>query len=106
MSCTDENRQEERTQRSEERDAVGVLTQQSLGNLDEPVHTARGLHDACTGDGSDDDVDDVGRGRTGFQTETEHQQCESDARDGAECQTAVTRTNPECSEHDQELKNH
>ena len=79
MTSSDEHRQEERTQRSQERNAVRMLAQQPLGNLDEPVHAARGLHDTCAGDGGDDDVDDVGRRSTGFQAEAKYEQRQTNA---------------------------
>ena len=75
--------QEECTQRSEEGDAVWMLAQQLLRNLNEPVHTARGLHDTSTGDGSDDDVDHVGRRCARLQTKAEDEDGQADARDGA-----------------------
>ncbi len=82
VTCADEHRQEESAQRGEEGDAVGVLAQHLLGQLDQPVHTARGLHDAGAGDGGDDDVNHVGGRGAGFHTEAKHENCQADARDG------------------------
>ena len=73
---------------------VGVLTQHFLCQLDQPVHTSGRLHDTCAGHGSDDDVDDVRRRRSGFHTEREHEDSQTDTGDGTERQTAVTRADP------------
>lgn len=56
-----ENREEERAERSENRDMVRVLAQQALRNLDQPIHAARCLQNACAGHRRDDDVNDIGR---------------------------------------------
>ena len=72
VSGSNEHRQEESAERSQEGDAVGMLAEHLLGNLNQPVHAARCLHDASTGDGSDDDVDYVGGWRTWFHSETEN----------------------------------
>ena len=81
MSRTDEHGEEERRQRSEERDAVWMLAQQFLGYLYQPVHASRCLHDACTGHGGNDDVDDISWRRARLQTESENEQCQSNAGD-------------------------
>ena len=39
MTCTNQNRQEERTQWSEEGDAIRMFAKHLLSNLDQPVHT-------------------------------------------------------------------
>ena len=66
MARSHEDGEEEGGQRGEEGDALGVLAQQLFGNLDEPVHTSGGLHDACAGNGGYDDIDDIGRWCTWF----------------------------------------
>ena len=43
VSRADENGQEERREGSQQRDAVGMFTEQTFGNLYHPVHTARSL---------------------------------------------------------------
>ena len=86
VTGTDEHRQEEGAEGCQESDAVGMLAQQPLSNLDEPVHTARSLHDTGTGYGSDDDVDNVGWRSAGLQSETEDKNGQAYARDGTECQ--------------------
>ena len=50
-----------------------MLAQHALGNLNQPVHTARSLHNTCTSYGSNDDVDNVGRWCTRFQTESKNE---------------------------------
>ena len=82
MTCTNQNRQEEGTQRSEESDAIRMLAQQLLGNLNQPIHTARCLHDACTGNGCDDDVNHIRWRSTWFQPKTEHENSQTDTGNG------------------------
>ena len=103
---THKYREEESGERSQECDAVGMLTQKALSHLDEPVHTARGLHDASTGDGCDDDIDYVGRGSAWLEAESENKDGQADTRDCSQGQTAITRAYPQRSEYDTELQNH
>ena len=87
--------EKESAEGSEERDAVGMLAQHPFCNLDEPVHTARGLHHTSTGNGGDDDIDDACRGRTRLHAEAENKQGQTDARYGTKGQTAIARTHIE-----------
>ena len=83
-----------------------MLTQHLFRQLNEPVHSARSLHDTRTGYGCNDDVDDIGWRSTWLQAETENENGETDARDGTECKTAIAGTHPKGTQHDEQLQNH
>ena len=106
MTCTNKHRQEESGQRCEERDAVRMLAQHLFGQLDQPIHTARSLHDTRTGDGSNDDVNHVGGRCARFHTKAKHKDGQADARDGTQGKATVSRAEPQSTQHDTELKNH
>ena len=89
MPCAHKHRQGESAQGGEERDAVGMPAQQPFGNLDEPVHAARGLQYAGAGHGRDDDVDHVGWGRAGFHAEAEDKYGQANARDRTKGKAAI-----------------
>ena len=73
VSGSDEDRQEEGTDRSEERDAVRMPAEQLFGQLDQPVHTAGCLKYTGAGHCCDDDVDDVGWRIARLHAESEYQ---------------------------------
>ena len=97
VSGTHQHREEECTQRRKERDVVGMLTQQLLSYLYQPVHTARCLHNTSTCNGCDDDVNNVGWRCAGFQSEAEHQDGQTDSRNRSQGQAAIARANPQCT---------
>ena len=106
MPGSDEHREEEGAERGEEHYPARVAPQEALRELDEPVHAARCLQYARAGHGGDDDVDDLGRRRSGLHAETEHQNGKSDARYGAEGEAPEPRSDVERQEHDEELDDH
>ena len=90
MARTYQYGEEESAERCKEGDAVGVFPKHLLSNLNQPVHASGCLHDARAGNGSDDDVNHVCWRRTGFQMETENQQCQSDAGNGSQGKASVS----------------
>lgn len=106
MAGAHENREEERAERSQNRDVVRMLAQQALRNLDQPIHAARCLQNACAGHRRDDDVDDVGRRLAGLQAEAEYEDGKADSRNGTKGKAPVTGTHVECEKHNQELDYH
>ena len=106
MAGSDEDGQEESAERGEEGDVLRVLAEHLLGDLDHPVHASGGLQDAGTGHCRDDDVDDVGGRGAGLQAETEDEDGETDAGNGAEGQAAVAGTHIEGGEDDQQFDDH
>ena len=74
MAGSYKHRQEESAERGQECDAVRMLAEHLFCNLNQPVHTARCLHDASTGYGGDDDVDYIRWWRTWFHAETKYEQ--------------------------------
>ena len=100
VAGTHEHREEERAERCENSDVVRVLSQEPLRNLDEPIHAARCLHDACAGHRRDDDVDDVGRGLARLHAEPEHENREADSGNRAEGETPVAGTHVKREKYD------
>ena len=81
MSRSYQYGEEERGERSKEGDTVRVLAKESLSHLNHPIHTARGLQNARTRNGSDDDVNHVSRRCTWFQAKSKYENGKSDSRD-------------------------
>ena len=67
-----------------------MLAQQPLRNLDKPIHTAGGLHNARTSHRRDDDVDNVGRGLARLHAEPEHENRKTDTRNRAQRKAPIT----------------
>ena len=90
MSCTNKHRQKESAERSKECNMSRFFTKQLLCHLYQPIHTTRGLHDASASNGCYNDVYHISRRTTRFHTETQNENRKTDARNGTQCQTAVT----------------
>ena len=106
MTRTYQHRQKESGERGKESDVVRMLTQHLLGYLDQPVHTARGLHNAGAGYGGDDDVNHIGRRCAWLESESEHKYGKTNTGNGSQGKTAITRAYPQRSKNDDELQNH
>ena len=91
MAGTNEHSEEERSERREERDAVGMPAKQTLGYLYHPVHSTGGLQHARTGHGGDDDIDDIGGWVAWLEVKTKDQYSQAYTGDGTKCQRAVAR---------------
>ena len=89
VACSYENRQEEGCQRSEECDTARMLTEKFLCNLDEPVHTTRGLHDTSTGYGCDDDVNYIGRRCARLESESEDKKGKTDTGNSSQGKATI-----------------
>ena len=94
MTRSHKDGKKEGGERREEGDAVRMPSEQSLSNLNHPVHTARCLENSGTGHGGDDDINDIGRWVTGLQMESEDENGQTDTRDCAEGQRAIAGAYP------------
>ena len=103
MACPHKHSEEERAEGCKEGYLSGMPAQQAFGNLYEPVHSARSMHHSRTRDGSNDDVDDIGRRIAGLEAETEDKYGKGNAGNGTQCQAAIARTYIEGSKDDDEL---
>ena len=104
VARSDEDGEEEGAEGCEDGDVCGMASEQAFGNLYEPVHASRCVQHACTGDGGDNDIDDISGRGAGFQAEAQDEDGEGDARDGAQGQTAIAGADVESSEDDEELQ--
>ena len=88
--------------RRDESDVLGVPPHHPLGQRDQVVEPAGGLHRGQCRDDRDDHPDDASRRTTGRQPEDEHEHEEPDARDGADSDAAQARTDDDAGEqHEQ-----
>ena len=79
MAGTYQHGKEEGTQRGEDGDTLRMLPEKFFGKLDQPVHSAGSLKDSRTGDGCDNDIDNI-RGRsTRLHSESEYEDGQADA---------------------------
>lgn len=69
-----------------------VFTKDTLYDLDHPVHTTRRLKHTSTGDGGHDNIDNVGRGRSGFQTVVKNEDGKSETGNGSQRKASILGT--------------
>ena len=106
MTSAHEHGEEKRGERSQQRDAVGVLAKNFLCYLYHPIHAARGLQHTGTGHCGYDDIDHISRWRTRFEMKAEYQNGQAYAGNGSKGKTSVAGTYPQCPEHHKELYDH
>ena len=77
MTGATDDGQEEGTQGREDSDTTGMLAQQTLHDLNHPVHTAGCLQDTSARHGCHNDIDHISRRGAGFQSMVENENGQS-----------------------------